>query len=244
MVDHDTRRLVWAASDRDKVTLGAFFDALGPERSARITHVSADGADWISDVVLSGASTRSAARTRSTSCGGTPTPSVRSAARPGTRPEVPSPSAAPGGPPATPGLEARRLRVVEEPAERDHPAAGEAGLGKTGPPVWTGPTSREGLRLIFQLPYSEAVEALTVWIGWASRCRIPAFVDQQRRILKHRDSILAAIEHGLSNGRIESVDTKVSLLTRIASGFRSPPALIVLAMLNLGGHKPVLPGRT
>ena len=29
----------------------AFFDALGPERCAQITHVSADGADWISGVV-------------------------------------------------------------------------------------------------------------------------------------------------------------------------------------------------
>lgn len=65
----------------------------------------------------------------------------------------------------------------------------------------------------------------------------------QRRIVKHRDSILAAIEHGLSNGRIESVNTKVRLITRIAFGFRSPEALIALAMLSLGGHRPVLPGR-
>ena len=58
-----------------------------------------------------------------------------------------------------------------------------------------------------------------------------------------RPQILAAIEHGLSNGRIESVNTKIRLITRIAFGFRSPEALIALAMLNLGGHRPVLPGR-
>ena len=51
VVDHDTGRLVWAAPGRDKATLEKFFDALGPERSAQITHVSADGADWISAVV-------------------------------------------------------------------------------------------------------------------------------------------------------------------------------------------------
>jgi transposase len=51
VVDHATGRLVWAAPGRDKVTLAAFFDALGQERCARITHVSADGADWISAVV-------------------------------------------------------------------------------------------------------------------------------------------------------------------------------------------------
>ncbi len=51
VVDHDTGRLVWAAPGRDKATLASFFDALGPERCAQITHVSADGADWIAAVV-------------------------------------------------------------------------------------------------------------------------------------------------------------------------------------------------
>jgi transposase len=62
--------------------------------------------------------------------------------------------------------------------------------------------------------------------------------------VKHKNAILAAIEHGLSNGRIESVNTKIRLLTRIAFGFKSPDALIALAMLTLGGHPPALPGRT
>ena len=42
------------------------------------------------------------------------------------------------------------------------------------------------------------------------------------------------------NGRIESVNTKIRLITRIAFGFRTPRALIALAMLSLGGHKPHL----
>ncbi|MET7543664.1 transposase [Streptomyces sp. NPDC005507] len=51
VVDHDSGRLVWAAAGRDKNTLHAFFDALGAERAAKITHVSADGAEWIDSVV-------------------------------------------------------------------------------------------------------------------------------------------------------------------------------------------------
>src|SRR6266545_3605633 len=43
VVDHDRRRLVWAAPGRDAATLGGFFDRLGPERCALITQVSADG---------------------------------------------------------------------------------------------------------------------------------------------------------------------------------------------------------
>jgi transposase len=48
---HDTGRLVWAGKDRNMVTLGGFFDDLGGDRAARLTHVSADGAQWIHDVV-------------------------------------------------------------------------------------------------------------------------------------------------------------------------------------------------
>jgi transposase len=51
VVDHDTGRLLWAAPGRDRATLRTFFDQLGPDRCALITHVSADQADWIAEVV-------------------------------------------------------------------------------------------------------------------------------------------------------------------------------------------------
>ena len=102
---------------------------------------------------------------------------------------------------------------------------------------------KEGLRTIFKLPPDQAGEALDKWVAWARRCRIPAFVKLQKSIVKHRTAILASIEHGLSNGRVESMNTKIRLITRITFGFTSPAALIALAMLSLGGHKPVLPGR-
>jgi hypothetical protein len=48
---------------------------------------------------------------------------------------------------------------------------------------------------------------------------------------------------GLSNGLIESTNTKIRLLIRVAFGFRNTDALIALAMLTLGGYRPDLPGR-
>jgi transposase len=51
VVDHNTKRLIWAAPGRDKATLTKFFDEVGEQRSAAITHVSADGANWIATVV-------------------------------------------------------------------------------------------------------------------------------------------------------------------------------------------------
>lgn len=51
VVDHDTGRMVWAAEGRDKTSVSAFFDDLGDARAAQLTHVSADAAQWIADVV-------------------------------------------------------------------------------------------------------------------------------------------------------------------------------------------------
>jgi transposase len=54
VVDHDSGRLVWASPGHERATVRAFFDALeasGQGRCAQITHVTADGAEWIADVV-------------------------------------------------------------------------------------------------------------------------------------------------------------------------------------------------
>jgi hypothetical protein len=75
------------------------------------------------------------------------------------------------------------------------------------------------------------------------RCRIPAFVELARSIRHHRGAIEAALTHGLSNARVESVNTRIRLLQRIAFGYRDPDALIAMAMFDLGGCCPELPGR-
>ncbi len=51
------------------------------------------------------------------------------------------------------------------------------------------------------------------------------------------------MEHGLSNGLIESTNTKLRVLTRVAYGFKKPEHLIALALLDRGGYRPALPGR-
>jgi transposase len=51
VTDHDTGRLVWAGKDRTSATLRRFFDDLGPDRAGALTHVSADGAEFLHTVV-------------------------------------------------------------------------------------------------------------------------------------------------------------------------------------------------
>ena len=64
------------------------------------------------------------------------------------------------------------------------------------------------------------------------------------KIRRHLPAIHATLEEGMSNARVESANTKIRLLTRIAFGFHGPEPLIALAMLSLGGYRPDLPGRT
>jgi transposase len=250
VVDHDTGRLVWAAPGKDKVTLSTFFDALGRERCAQITHVSADEADWIADVVASRCenAVRCADPFHIVKWATEALDVVRREAwnnakgRRRTNHQTGRYAEATGDAAA---IKRSRYALWKNPENlTSRQQAKLAWIAKTDPRLHRAYLLKEGLRLVFQLGNDAASGALDAWIGWARRCRIPAFVELQKRIVKHKASILAAIEHGLSNGRIESVNTKIRLITRIAFGFRSPQALIALAMLNLGGHKPVLPGRT
>ncbi len=97
--------------------------------------------------------------------------------------------------------------------------------------------------MVFALRGAAGMRFLDGWLAWARRCRIPAFVELAGKIAKNRAGIEASLTHGLSNARVEAVNPKIRLLTRIAFGFHSARALIALMMLSLGGLCPPLPGR-
>jgi transposase len=252
VVDHDSGRLVWAGVGRDKATLAAFFDALGPERCAQITHVSADGAAWIGDVVARRCpgAVRCADPFHVVKWATTALDEVRREAWNAARADAATLRArrkagkenySTGHAKALKNSRFALWKNPENLTTRQH--AKLVWIAKAEPTLHRAYLLKEGLRLVFKLPYPEAVDALDDWISWARRSRIEQFVRLQRTIVSYRAEILAAIEHHLSNGLIESVNTKIRLITRMAFGFASPHALIALAMLSLGGHKPTLPGR-
>lgn len=245
VICHDTGRLVWAAPGRDKDTLRGFFDALGEDRCALITHVSADQADWIAAVVAERCpnAVRAAdpfhivawatealdqARRKVWNTVRTPTGGRRHTNATGEGKKIKD----------------ARYALWKNPEHLTSPQQAKLDwIAKAHPRLHRAYLLKEKLRLIFGLPIEEAAPELDRWIAWARRCRIPEFVDLQHRIIKHKTAILTAIAEGLSNGRTEAVNTRIRLLTRIAYGFHNPHALIGLAMLTLGGHRPTLPGR-
>jgi transposase len=125
----------------------------------------------------------------------------------------------------------------------DNQTAKLAWVARANAPLYRAYLLKEQLRVVFQLKDVRGIALLGKWLGWASRCKIPAFVDLARTIRKHREAIEAALTNGLSNARVEAVNTKIRLLQRVAFGYRDPEALIAMAMLDLGGCCPDLPGR-
>jgi transposase len=249
VVDHDTGRLVWAAPGHDEATLSRFFDALGPQRAAQLTHITADMAGWIAAVVDRRATgavrvadafhivawaldaldvERRRAWNHATG---------RRHAHPVTGYGAKSTGTARA-------FKRSRYALWKNPdrlTARQH--AQLAWIAKTDPRLHRAYLLKEGLRYAFTIKGAAGRDALDKWISWARRCRIPAFVDLQRRIVKHRAAIDAALDSKLSNGLVESLNTKIRLLTRVAFGFHDPQALTALALLKLGGHQPALPGR-
>jgi transposase len=99
------------------------------------------------------------------------------------------------------------------------------------------------LRYIYKLPKDEAKERLDAWLSWASRSRLKPFGKLARTIRKHKAGVLAAVELGLSNGRLEALNSKVRLLSHRAYGFRSADALIAMIYLCCAGIQIALPHR-
>jgi transposase len=99
------------------------------------------------------------------------------------------------------------------------------------------------LRYIYKVPKHEAPERLEAWLAWASRSRLKPFVKLARTIRKHKAGVLAAVELGLSNGRLEALNSKVRLLSHRAYGFHSADALIAMIYLCCAGIEIALPHR-
>jgi transposase len=238
VVDHDTGQLLWAKEGRDKKTVGAFFDLLGDERCAQIELVSADGADFIADMV------------------GLRCPQAKLCLDPF---HVVSW--------ATDALDVVRREVWNQ-ARRSGQTALARGLKDCRYALWKNPENltgkqqaklswiqqsnlklfrayllKEQLRQVFAAGGVERIVLLDKWLQWAARCQIDSFVDLARRMRRYRDDIANTLTHNLSNARVESVNTKIRLLERIAYGFKTAEPLIALAMLHLGGYKILLPGR-
>jgi len=236
VVDHDTGRLVWASAGRDRKTVEAFLDALGQERCKQLELVSADMAAWVAGPV----------RERCPNAELCLDPfhivALATDALDEIRREVWNEARQAGQTAVAKGLKGARFALWKNP---EHLTARQrsklSDIQSTNRRLYRAYLLKEQLRQIYRVPPSAAIAMLDGWITWARRCRLTPFVKLARTITDQRAGILAAIQHGLSNARVEAINTQIRLITRRAFGFHSPDALIALAMLSLADLCPPLP---
>ncbi len=91
---------------------------------------------------------------------------------------------------------------------------------------------KEELRVLYQLQDPGLAPALLdAWLAWATRSRLEPFIKLARTIRRHRTGILAAIRLGLSNGRLEGLNSRIRLISHRSFGFHSAAPLIALVYL-------------
>ncbi|HEX8933973.1 MAG TPA: ISL3 family transposase [Pseudonocardiaceae bacterium] len=240
VVDHNSGRLVWAGKNRTKQTLGRFFDDLGADRAAQLTHVSADGAEWIHDVVTLRAP-------KALVClDAFHVVAWATEALDNVRRQMVNRLRAGGHHDEAAAMKGSRWALLKNPPNlTGDQRTTLASIAKANGGLYRAYLLKEQLREIFTCRDSAVARALlTGWIAWAQRCRLEPFVNLAKTIKRYRQLILNAVDHTLSNARSEATNTHLRLLTRRAYGYRSPDSLIAMAELTRGGLCPPLPGRS
>jgi transposase len=238
VVCHDTGRLVWAGKGRTAATLSSFFDLLGEERSAQLTHVSADGAEWIHDVVTTRAP-------QAVIClDAFHVVAWATAALDAVRRGTWNQLRAAGDTAAATSMKNTRWALLKNPPNlTGDQRTTIAIIAKINGPLYRAYLLKEQLREAFAAKGQHGRTLLTGWISWARRCRIPEFVTLAKTITRFLPLIHNTLDHGLGNALSEATNTHLRLLTRRAYGYHSPDALIAMANLTRGGLCPPLPGR-
>ena len=263
VINHETNSVIWAAKGFGREVLERFFQELTPAQRKSIELVSADGARWIRNTVadycpnatfcidpfhvvswaedvLDKVRKQQLAEARRTVA-------VKQKGKPKRKVGRPK-----GGP--TEKTEAQKAAELVRKAKfpllmnPDHLSESyQARLREVllyDKRLATAYRLKEELRVIFHLPVNEVRLALEKWRRRAWSCRIPEFVDLQRRVKRHMDAIVATVMHQISNARVEVINNKIKLTIRMGYGFRNIDNLIALIFLRCGGRKIYLPGRS
>lgn len=232
---HDTGRVVWVAEGRTKEAVLEFFDALGPERTQQIMAVSMDMTPIYRAAVNEAA------------------PHVHICLDPFHAMKWvnealdnvyrSTPKSELDG--SISGLEWRRTRTaLRSGAERldDEQRQRVQLIRRRRYQLWRAWELKERFRDLYRgVDPRKALAYVRAWCTAALRSRIPAFRALVKRVRRHITGIVAAVEWGLSNSRIEGINAKIRLINNRAHGHRSATALIASIHLTLGGITVPLP---
>ena len=229
VADHQTGGIIWSAPGRTGRTLQEFFELLG-NRKDSIRAVSIDMSEpyagtirrWLPEaeiafdpfhvIALAGAAVDQVRRERTHAMG--------AYVKVG---EV--------------WIKHGRWALLKAPEKLNHrQRSALAQIQLTNQPLYRAYLLKEQLRALYQLPDpAHAAAHLKAWLAWASRSKLKPFIKLARTLRRYRDGILAAIQLGLTNARLEGLHNKIRLLSHRSYGFHSPQALIALIYLCCAG---------
>ena len=108
-------------------------------------------------------------------------------------------------------------------------------LRRSGSALYRAWQLKEGLRDLYRLADpADAPAHLDWWLAWACRSQIPSFVALSRTVRANRARILAAVELGLSNSKLEGLNSKIRLVNHRGYGHHSAAAVIAMVYLCCG----------
>jgi len=228
VVNHESRRVVWASAGRDAATLKSFFEELGTEACGKIEAVTIDMAGGylkaINDCLPNAQVVFD--RFHVQRLASDSLDEVRREQLRETR-----------GTPEGRDLFKSRFALLKNPwnlnrsehEKLDH-------LQKTNARLYRAYLLKETLAqaLDYRQPW-RARRALEEWLAWASRSKLKPFVKTARTIRKHFEGVLAYVELRLTNGVVEGINTRLRMIARRAFGFHRPEPLIAMLFLCCSG---------
>jgi len=237
VADHETGGIVWAAEGRNAASLQAFFGGLTSEQKASIRAVSIDMSAGYENAIRDSVPDAQVCFDpfHVVQLGGKAADQVR-------RDEYNRHGRSSTG--EGKWIKGTRYSLLKDTAKQ---TTGQllklAEVVLTNKPMYRAFLLYGELRYLYRVPKEDAPERLDAWLAWASRSRLKPFVKLARTIRKHRHGVLAAIEIGISNGRLEALNSKVRLISHRAYGFHSANALIAMIYLCCAGIQIPLPHR-
>jgi len=226
-------RVVWMAEGRDEATLQAFFDELGPARTAELQAIGTDMAAWYIEAIAAAAPDAAVCIDpfHVVALANRALDEVRRSEWNRARREAGDARA----------IKYTRWALLKRPDRlSDEQRATLQLVRRHNARLWRGYEIKEMVRAVYERP-AEATAWLDGAIRRAAHSRLKPFRSLAATLRQYREMILAAVEHGLSNSPLEALNSRLALINHRAAGFHSAAAFIALAMLCGGGFKPALP---
>ena len=241
VADHDTGNVVWVSPERTKTGFEQFFDALGEQRSATLEAITLDGSSVYGPV----------ARERAPQAQQCLDPfhvikwcnealDQFYKAQPAPPPEYRNSKFSPRA--------WRRTRLALRSGGEKLDENQQALINRFrrhNYRLFRAWELKEQLRELYRsVDPSVARNYLRRWCSSAARSKIPGFINLARRIRNYFDAIIAAVELGLANSRLEGINSKIRVIQRRGYGHPSPDSLKTMIYLCLGGIELTLPTQT